>query len=93
MSAHRLKVLNLLLDMPDGFAEVLIGHKCVPRILQLVELQLTRQAFQEGYATRTRRSAVPWQHVFTLQQIRCPNVVRAEAEADVAFVPLQATPV
>lgn len=42
------QVLNLLLDMPNGFPEVLIEHGCLPRILQLVELQLVRQAFQEG---------------------------------------------
>ena len=43
-----LQVLNLLLDMPGGFAEVLLEHACLPRILQLVELQLVRQAFEEG---------------------------------------------
>ena len=42
------QVLNLLLDMPDGFAEVLLDHGCLTRIVQVVELQLTRQAFQEG---------------------------------------------
>ena len=42
------QVLNLLLDMPDGFAEVLLEHGCLTRIVQVVELQLTRQAFQEG---------------------------------------------
>lgn len=35
--------------MPDGFAEVLLEHGCLPRILQMVELQLVRQAFHEGY--------------------------------------------
>eukprot|EP00904_Undaria_pinnatifida_P010687 jgi/Undpi1/6749/HiC_scaffold_20.g09228.m1 len=44
----KLQVLNLLLDMPDGFAEVLLDHSCLTRIVQVVELQLTRQAFQEG---------------------------------------------
>ncbi|CAM9639065.1 unnamed protein product, partial [Hapterophycus canaliculatus] len=44
----KLQVLNLLLDMPGGFAEVLLEHGCLPRILQLVELQLVRQAYQEG---------------------------------------------
>lgn len=43
------QVLNLLLDMPGGFAEVLLERGCLPRILQLVELQLVRQAFQDGY--------------------------------------------
>lgn len=43
-----LQVLNLLLDMPGGFAEVLLEHGCLPRILQMVELQLVRQAFHEG---------------------------------------------
>lgn len=43
-----LQVLNLLLDMPDGFAEVLIEHGCLPRVLQLLEIQLVRQAFEEG---------------------------------------------
>eukprot|EP00752_Nemacystus_decipiens_P003150 g2917.t1 len=44
----KLQVLNLLLDMPDGFAEVLLERGCLPRILQLVELQLVRQSFQDG---------------------------------------------
>lgn len=39
------QVLNLLLDMPDGFAEVLMEYGALPRILQVVELQLIRQAF------------------------------------------------
>lgn len=43
------QVLNLLLDMPGGFAEVLLERGSLPRILQLVELQLVRQAFQDGY--------------------------------------------
>lgn len=43
-----LQVLNLLLDMPGGFAEVLLEHGCLPRVVQLVELQLVRQAFQDG---------------------------------------------
>ena len=42
------QVLNLLLDMPDGFVEVLLEHGCLTRIAQVVELQLTRQAFQDG---------------------------------------------
>lgn len=42
------QVLNLLLDMPGGFAEVLLERDCLPRILQLVEVQLVRQAFQDG---------------------------------------------
>ncbi|CAM9227686.1 unnamed protein product [Scytosiphon promiscuus] len=44
----KLQVLNLLLDMPGGFAEVLLEHGCLPRILQLAEIQLVRQAYQEG---------------------------------------------
>lgn len=43
-----LQVLNLLLDMPGGFAEVLLEHGCLPRVVQLVELQLVRQEFQDG---------------------------------------------
>ena len=43
------QVLNLLLDMPGGFAEVLLERGCLPRILQLVELQLVRQEFHDGY--------------------------------------------
>lgn len=35
--------------MPGGFSEVLLEHGCLPRILQMVELQLVRQAFHEGY--------------------------------------------
>lgn len=35
--------------MPGGFAEVLLEHGCLPRILQMVELQLVRQTFQEEY--------------------------------------------
>lgn len=42
-----LQVLNLLLDMPDGFAEVLMEYGALPRILQVVELQLVRQAFSD----------------------------------------------
>ncbi|CAN0554765.1 unnamed protein product, partial [Ectocarpus sp. 12 AP-2014] len=44
----KLQVLNLLLDMPGGFAEVLLEHGCLPRLVQLVELQLVRQEFQDG---------------------------------------------
>ncbi|CAB1108356.1 unnamed protein product [Ectocarpus sp. CCAP 1310/34] len=44
----KLQVLNLLLDMPGGFAEVLLEHGCLPRVVQLVELQLVRQEFQDG---------------------------------------------
>ncbi|CAM9153111.1 unnamed protein product [Ectocarpus sp. 4 AP-2014] len=44
----KLQVLNLLLDMPNGFAEVLLEHGCLPRVVQLVELQLVRQEFQDG---------------------------------------------
>eukprot|EP00903_Cladosiphon_okamuranus_P007566 g7340.t1 len=44
----KLQVLNLLLDMPGGFAVVLLERGCLPRVLQLVELQLVRQAFQDG---------------------------------------------
>ncbi|CAM9629596.1 unnamed protein product [Laminaria digitata] len=44
----KLQVLNLLLDMPDSFVEVLLEHGCLTRIVQVVELQLMRQAFQDG---------------------------------------------
>lgn len=42
-----LQVLNLLMDMPSSFVEVLIAHECLPRILQILELQLFRQAYDE----------------------------------------------
>ncbi|CAM9483465.1 unnamed protein product [Sphacelaria rigidula] len=44
----KLQVLNLLLDMPDGFADVLMEYGALPRILQVVELRLARQAFHDG---------------------------------------------
>ncbi|CAN0193315.1 unnamed protein product [Ascophyllum nodosum] len=44
----KLQALNLLLDMPSSFAEVLIAHGCLPRILQVIELQLVRQDYREG---------------------------------------------
>ena len=35
--------------MPEGFADVLMEHGALPRILQVVELRLAQQDFRERY--------------------------------------------
>ncbi len=76
-----LQVLNLLLDMPGGFAEVLLEHACLPRILQLVELQLVRQAFEEGYAVGEAH-----EHVYTVVLLSPTPVERASPRHDSTYV-------
>lgn len=68
--------------MPGGFAEVLLEHGCLPRILQLVELQLVRQAYQEGYV----RVYVD-HHTFRRAEVMRPGVCRPLRETKYHSVP------